>query len=141
MSPAPQPPYLIQSPPRPRHWRPAILLAQPPLGSRHPRHHRSIDLTKPGRTRVHPSMQIAGGWRTQFVALSAIWGSSFLFIKVLDRHWAPTWVALGRVAPGTATLVVLLYARGERLRVPRAAWPHILIAALFLNAIPFTLFA
>ena len=86
-------------------------------------------------------MQIASGWRTQFVALSAIWKSSFLFIKVLDRHWAPTWVALGRVALGTATLVVLLYARGERLRVPRAAWPHILIAALFLNAIPFTLFA
>jgi drug/metabolite transporter (DMT)-like permease len=87
-------------------------------------------------------MPIAGGWRVQFVALAAIWGSSFLFIKVLDeRHWAPTWVALGRVALGAATLVVLVYARGERLRVPRAAWPHLLIAALFLNAIPFTLFA
>lgn len=87
-------------------------------------------------------MPIAGGWRAQFVALAAIWGSSFLFIKVLDeRHWPPTWVALGRVALGAATLVVLVYARGERLRVPRSAWPHILIAALFLNAIPFTLFA
>ena len=86
-------------------------------------------------------MRLAGGWRTQFVALAAIWGSSFLFIKVLDRDWSPTWVALGRVALGAATLVVLVYARGERLRVPRAAWPHILIAALFLNAIPFTLFA
>ena len=86
-------------------------------------------------------MHIAGGWRTQFVALAAIWGSSFLFIKVLDRHWSPTWVALGRVALGAATLVVLVYARGERLRVPRSAWPHLLIAALFLNAIPFTLFA
>jgi drug/metabolite transporter (DMT)-like permease len=86
-------------------------------------------------------MRIPGGWRTQFVALSAIWGSSFLFIKVLDRHWPPTWVALARVALGAATLVVLLYARGERLRVPRPAWPHLLIAALFLNAIPFTLFA
>jgi drug/metabolite transporter (DMT)-like permease len=87
-------------------------------------------------------MPTAGGWRVQFGALAAIWGSSFLSIKVLDdRHWAPTWVALGRVALGAATLVVLVYARGERLRVPRAAWPHILIAALFLNAIPFTLFA
>jgi drug/metabolite transporter (DMT)-like permease len=86
-------------------------------------------------------MPVPGGWRTQFVALAAIWGSSFLFIKVLDRHWSPTWVALGRVALGAATLVVLVYARGERLRVPRSALPHILIAALFLNAIPFTLFA
>lgn len=86
-------------------------------------------------------MRIPGGWRTQFVALSAIWGSSFLFIKVLDRHWAPTWVALGRVTLGAATLVVLLVARGKRLRVPRAAWPHILVTALLLNAIPFTLFA
>ena len=86
-------------------------------------------------------MHVAGGWRTQFVALAAIWGSSFLFIKVLDRHWSPTWVALGRVALGAATLVVLVYARGERLRLPRSAWPHLLIAALFLNAIPFTLFA
>lgn len=87
-------------------------------------------------------MPTAGGWRVQFVALAAIWGSSFLFIKVLDeRHWAPTWVAFGRVALGAATLVVLVYARGERLRVPRAGWPHLLIAALFLNAIPFTLFA
>jgi drug/metabolite transporter (DMT)-like permease len=86
-------------------------------------------------------MRMPGGWRTQFVVLSAIWGSSFLFIKVLDRHWTPTWVALGRVALGAATLVVIVYARGERLRVPRSAWPHILVAALFLNAIPFTLFA
>ena len=86
-------------------------------------------------------MRIAGGWRAHFVALAAIWGSSFLFIKVLDRHWPPTWVALGRVALGAATLVVLVYARGERLRVPREAWPHLLIASLFLNAIPFTLFA
>ena len=60
---------------------------------------------------------------------------------MLDRHWPPTWVALGRVALGAATLVVLLHLRGERLRVPRAAWPHILIASLLLNAIPFTLFA
>jgi drug/metabolite transporter (DMT)-like permease len=64
-----------------------------------------------------------------------------LFIKMLDRHWSPTWVALGRVALGAATLVVLVVVRGERLRVPREAWPHILVAALFLNVIPFTLFA
>jgi drug/metabolite transporter (DMT)-like permease len=62
-------------------------------------------------------MRIAGGWRAQFVALAAIWGSSFLFIKVLDRHWPPTWVALGRVLAilvlgvlGTGVAYVLNYA-------------------------------
>ena len=86
-------------------------------------------------------MRFPGGWRAQFAALSAIWGSSFLFIKVLDRHWAPLWVAFGRVALGALTLLVALWLRGERLRIPREAWPRILVAALLLNAIPFTLFA
>ena len=86
-------------------------------------------------------MRIPGGWRAQFLALSATWGSSFLFIKVLDRHWPPLWVALGRISLGALTLVALAIARGERLALRRAAWPHLLIASLFLNAIPFTLFA
>jgi drug/metabolite transporter (DMT)-like permease len=84
---------------------------------------------------------IPGGWRTQFVLLSATWGSSFLFIKVLDRHWPAIWVALGRVALGALTLVVLLTVRRERLAFQRGAWRHLAVAALFLNVIPFTLFA
>ena len=71
-----------------------------------------------------------------------IWGSSFLFIKVLGEHWPALWVALGRIALGAITLVALTYARGERLRFSgRHAWRHLLIAALLFNAIPFTLLA
>jgi drug/metabolite transporter (DMT)-like permease len=80
-------------------------------------------------------------WRIQFLALSATWGSSFLFIKVLGRHWPAVWVALGRVALGALTLTVLVYARGERLQLGRGAWRHLAVAAVFFNAIPFTLFA
>ena len=81
-------------------------------------------------------------WRVQFVLLAAIWGSSFLFIKVLGEHWPALWVALGRIALGALTLVILTYARGERLRFSgRHAWRHLLIAALLFNAIPFTLLA
>jgi drug/metabolite transporter (DMT)-like permease len=81
-------------------------------------------------------------WRTQFLALSVTWGSSFLFIKVLDRHWPAIWVAFGRVALGALTLTLLLYVRGERLPRPRSSlWPHVVVAAVFFNVIPFTLFA
>lgn len=81
-------------------------------------------------------------WRVQFVVLAAIWGSSFLFIKVLGERWPALWVALGRIALGALTLVTLTYARGERLRFSgQHAWRHLLIAALLFNAIPFTLLA
>lgn len=73
--------------------------------------------------------------------LSAIWGSSFLFIKVLDRHWPPLWVAFGRISLGALTLCLVTRARGERLAFERGVWVHLLIAGALLNAIPFTLFA
>jgi drug/metabolite transporter (DMT)-like permease len=81
-------------------------------------------------------------WRAQFVLLSAVWGSSFLFIKVLGEHWSAVWVALGRVALGALTLVVITVVRRERLRFQgRHAWLQLTIAATLYNVIPFTLFA
>lgn len=80
-------------------------------------------------------------WKFQFLLLSAIWGSSFLFIKVLDRHWPALWVAFGRIALGALTLVVLLALRRERIPTDRRLWWHSLVAAALFNAAPFTLFA
>lgn len=80
-------------------------------------------------------------WRVQFVLLSAIWGSSFLFIKVLDRHWPALWVALGRVALGALTLVVIVRLTGKRLSGDPRLWGHCAAVAVFSNAVPFTLFA
>jgi drug/metabolite transporter (DMT)-like permease len=81
------------------------------------------------------------GWRLQFLLLSATWGSSFLFIKVLGRHWPAVWIALGRVGLGAITLVVLTLWRRERLRLEPRLVLHLVVAALLFNAIPFTLFA
>jgi drug/metabolite transporter (DMT)-like permease len=81
------------------------------------------------------------GWRTQFVLLAAIWGSSFLFIKVLDRHWSALWVCFGRVALGAAALVVLMLVRRERFPTDRRVWAHCAVAALSFNTISWTLFA
>lgn len=81
------------------------------------------------------------GWLAQFTLLSATWGSSFLFIKVLDRHWPALWVALGRVVLGALTLLLLVRLRRERLPADRRLWLHCATLAVFFNAAPFTLFA
>ncbi len=80
-------------------------------------------------------------WKLQFALISAIWGSSFLFIKVLDRHWPALWVAFGRVVLGAATLALLVTLRGERFPTDRRLWLHSAVAAVLFNAAPFTLFA
>jgi drug/metabolite transporter (DMT)-like permease len=94
---------------------------------------------------------MAVSWRVQFVLLAAVWGSSFLCIKVLDRHWPPADVALGRVTLGAVFLVVMGALRhvvrpAERGRAawpfPRGAvWGHLAVVAVLMNAAPFTLFA
>ena len=54
-------------------------------------------------------------WQARALLLSAIWGTSFLFIKVGDRSFIPFDVTSGRVAVGAATLVVILAASRQPL--------------------------
>lgn len=81
------------------------------------------------------------GWLAPFVLVSAIWGGSFLFIKVAVGALHPAYVAGGRVWLGAATL--LLVVACLRLRLPRGAavWGHLSVTAVFANAVPFLLFA
>ncbi|MCX4968038.1 DMT family transporter [Streptomyces sp. NBC_00654] len=83
----------------------------------------------------------AADWRIRFGALSLIWGFSFLLIKVGTDAFAPFQVTFGRLLSGTAVLAVAMAVRRER--VPRSArtWGHLTVAAFFLNALPFSLFA
>ncbi len=80
-------------------------------------------------------------WPVWFVLLSAIWGLSFLFIKVGDEALAPIQVAFGRMACGTVVLVVVVTAYRQRLPAGWRTWGHLGVAALLLNAAPFSLFA
>jgi drug/metabolite transporter (DMT)-like permease len=80
-------------------------------------------------------------WQGQFVLLSAIWGLSFLFIKVGDQGLAPMQVALARLLFGAATLLAILAVRREPLPRGRRTWAHLAVAGLLFNAIPFSLFA
>jgi drug/metabolite transporter (DMT)-like permease len=80
-------------------------------------------------------------WQGQILLLGAIWGSSFLFIKVADRSFAPFDIAGGRIALAAVTLTLVLAATGGHLPRGRARWAHLAVAGLFMNALPFTLIA
>lgn len=88
-----------------------------------------------------PAARPGLNWRIRFGALSLIWGFSFLLIKVGTEGYAPFQVTLGRLLAGTAVLAVAMAVRRER--PPRGArtWGHLAVAAFFLNALPFSLFA
>lgn len=80
-------------------------------------------------------------WLERYVLLSAIWGTSFLFIKVADRQLSPLQVVLARVALGAATVLVVLVARRERLPSDLRTWGHLAFLAVVANALPFSLIA
>ncbi|MGP4001295.1 DMT family transporter [Streptomyces sp. 8N706] len=80
-------------------------------------------------------------WRIRFAVLSLIWGFSFLLIKVGTQAYAPLQVTLGRMLFGTAVLAAVVAVRRERLPRGARTWGHLTVAAFFLNALPFSLFA
>ncbi|WP_428986095.1 EamA family transporter [Streptomyces pyxinae] len=80
-------------------------------------------------------------WRIRFAALCAIWGFSFLLIKLGTGAYAPLQVTFGRLLFGTAVLAVAMAVK--RARLPRGAgtWARLFVAGFLLNALPFSLFA
>ncbi|MFF1480430.1 DMT family transporter [Streptomyces sp. NPDC058301] len=80
-------------------------------------------------------------WRVRFAALSLVWGFSFLLIKVGTDGYAPFQVTFGRLFFGTAVLAVAMAVKRERLPRGARTWLHLAVAALLLNALPFSLFA
>ena len=79
-------------------------------------------------------------WLPSFLMLAAIWGTSFLFIKVGVRELHPLWLTFGRVLAGGATLLVVLVATRDRLPRDGRLWGHLVVLAALGVAIPFTLF-
>ena len=72
------------------------------------------------------------------VTLSAIWGSSFLFIKVGVRELSPSVVVLGRLVIGAGVLLPLAAFRGG-LSALRGRLRSVALLGLFNNALPFWL--
>jgi drug/metabolite transporter (DMT)-like permease len=77
----------------------------------------------------------------RYLLLTAIWGASFLLIKLGLEALVPLQVALARLVFGALVMTAVMVARREALpRGPRV-WGQLFIAANLLNTVPFTLFA
>lgn len=73
------------------------------------------------------------------ITLAALWGPSFLFIKVAVEEIPPLTLVLGRVAVGTAFLLIVLLSQGRRLPTDRRLWRHLAVVAMLHNALPWVL--
>ncbi|GAB1641319.1 DMT family transporter [Krasilnikovia sp. MM14-A1259] len=83
---------------------------------------------------------IRSRWLPSYLALAAIWGTSFLFIKVGVRELHPLWLTFGRVSAGVLTLLVVLTVTRDRLPRDARLWGHLAVVALLGVVLPFTLF-
>lgn len=72
--------------------------------------------------------------------LSAIWGASFLFMRISAPFFSPTDLIFWRVGLGALFLLIISTMMTARLRLVEN-WKHYLILGLFNAAIPFSLFA
>jgi drug/metabolite transporter (DMT)-like permease len=73
------------------------------------------------------------------LALSAMWGTAFLFIKLGVATVPPATLAAGRIALGALILYIAVRWRGLALPPPGRAWARFGVIALIGNAAPFFL--
>jgi drug/metabolite transporter (DMT)-like permease len=77
----------------------------------------------------------------KLLLLAALWGPSFLFIKVAVGEIPPFTLVTGRVGIAAVLLYLVLRAQGRNLPRSGRIWRHMAVAAFFSNALPFTLFS
>src|SRR5688500_11055336 len=71
------------------------------------------------------------------LALVAMWGSTFMFVKLGVATVPPATLVAVRVVVGLLTLLVLLRLRGLKLPPPGPIWGTYTVMALLGNAVPF----
>ena len=75
-----------------------------------------------------------------FAVLAAIWGSSFLFMRLAVVEFGPVATAAVRVAIAAAFLLPLMLAKGHG-KVFRRHWPVICMVGVLNSGLPFLLFS
>jgi drug/metabolite transporter (DMT)-like permease len=75
-------------------------------------------------------------WALLFT-LVALWGTSFLGIKVSLQSFTPDQVVVLRLSIGAAVLIAFMLARGKRLPTKPIAWLHFTVLGLVGNVLPF----
>jgi len=76
----------------------------------------------------------------ELIALAALWGGSFLFMRMGAAEFGPVALAAVRVAGATLFLLPLLRMRGQ-LSVLRAHWKPIFVVGILNSALPFLCFS
>ena len=79
-------------------------------------------------------------WLTDFVLLAAIWGSSFLFMRIGTVEFGPLPTAAVRVTIAALFLLPLVWLRGL-LPELRTHWRKIFLVGMLNSGIPFACFA
>lgn len=75
------------------------------------------------------------------VFLGAIWGTTFMFLKLAVEGFTPFTLVFARMALTAVILVVYVYAAGQRLPTDRATWKSLLIVGAISSGIPFVFVA
>lgn len=83
----------------------------------------------------------ASSWVPLWLALSTVWGFSFVFIKVCGAFLDPFQTSFGRLLLGACVLGAYLVVTRRRPIVRGPALPHLALCAALAQAVPFTLFA
>lgn len=88
-----------------------------------------------------PSTAMTRDWRTplELLVLGAIWGSSFLFMRIAAKPFGAFALVDIRLALGAIILLPFLWR--DRAQFTRAMWPKLAIIGVINSAIPFLLFA
>lgn len=76
----------------------------------------------------------------QLLLLGAVWGASFLFIRLGIGEWGTSWLVALRVVSGALFLLAVALLLRRSLRMP-GAWKHCFTLGLLNTALPFALFA
>lgn len=83
---------------------------------------------------------MAAGSFIRLVSLAAIWGASFLFMRVAVPEFGPAWLMFGRVMLASLFLALVALAYKRSLPIRQFAG-HFMLLSLFNTALPFLLFA
>lgn len=76
----------------------------------------------------------------EWLLLGALWGASFLFMRVASPEFGPVGLIAMRVSAAAVFLIIPILARGEMLMMLRF-WKQLAVLGALNSAIPFTLFA
>ena len=92
----------------------------------------------PPATPLDPPVMTAGDW-SMLIALSILWGGSFLFAKIAVAELPPLTLVLLRVGLAGLALLLLVRLGGRVLPSDLRAWRDIAVMGLLNNALPFAL--